>query len=124
MVYRMIKEIDPYHLTAGALECGEMHAFQVRIVLSFPCPHFLGRISPIFSPFSPVFCAFSPPRQDGSNEPQAETQGQETAARGPRAENSAARGQVGGGQGAPLQCRRFSALGSGLRLVGTASARR
>ena len=28
VVYRMIKEIDPYHLTAGALECGEMHAFQ------------------------------------------------------------------------------------------------
>jgi len=23
-----MKEIDPYHLTAGALECGEMHAFQ------------------------------------------------------------------------------------------------
>lgn len=28
VVYRMMKEIDPYHLTAGALECGEMHAFQ------------------------------------------------------------------------------------------------
>ena len=28
VVYRMIKEIDPYHLTAGALECGELHAFQ------------------------------------------------------------------------------------------------
>jgi hypothetical protein len=27
-VYRMMKAIDPYHLTAGALECGEMHAFQ------------------------------------------------------------------------------------------------
>ena len=28
VVYRMMKAIDPYHLTAGALECGEMHAFQ------------------------------------------------------------------------------------------------
>ena len=27
-MYKMMKEIDPYHLTAGALECGEMHAFQ------------------------------------------------------------------------------------------------
>eukprot|EP01048_Picozoa_sp_COSAG05_P008268 COSAG05_NODE_622_length_8291_cov_19.484985_6_plen_58_part_00 len=27
-VYRLMKKIDPYHLTAGALECGEMHAFQ------------------------------------------------------------------------------------------------
>ena len=33
-------------------------------------------ISPIFSAFFPVFCAFSPPRRDGSNEPQAGTQGQ------------------------------------------------
>ena len=43
--------------------------------------HLLGRISPIFSPFSPVFCAFSPSRRGGSNEPQAGTQGQETADR-------------------------------------------
>eukprot|EP01051_Picozoa_sp_SAG22_P019486 SAG22_NODE_3612_length_1616_cov_1.926170_3_plen_179_part_00 len=27
-VYKQMKAIDPYHLTAGALECGEMHAFQ------------------------------------------------------------------------------------------------
>ena len=32
-----------------------------------------------FFPFFLVFCAFSPPRRDGSNEPQAGTQGQETA---------------------------------------------
>ena len=45
-----------------------------------PTPlHVLGRISPIFSPSFPVFCAFSPSRRDGSNEPQAGTQGQETA---------------------------------------------
>ena len=44
-------------------------------LLSFPCSHVLDRISPIFSPFFPVFCAFSPPRRDGSNEPQAGTQG-------------------------------------------------
>lgn len=28
VVYEMMKKIDPYHVTAGALECGEMHAFQ------------------------------------------------------------------------------------------------
>eukprot|EP01045_Picozoa_sp_COSAG04_P001567 COSAG04_NODE_53_length_30631_cov_16.782261_20_plen_145_part_00 len=44
--------------------------------------HFLDRISPIVSPFFPVFCAFSPPRRDGSNEPQAGTQGRETAGTG------------------------------------------
>ena len=42
--------------------------------------HLLGRISPIFSPFFPVFCAFSPSRRGGSTVPQAGTQGQETAA--------------------------------------------
>ena len=42
----------------------------------------LGRISPIFPPFFLVFCAFSPPGRDGSIEPQAETQGQETAGKG------------------------------------------
>ena len=48
-----------------------------------PTPsHLLGRISPIFPPFFLVFCAFSPPGRDGSNEPQAETQGQETAGTG------------------------------------------
>ena len=41
--------------------------------------HVLGCILPIFSPFFPVFCAFSPSCRDGSNEPQAGTQGQETA---------------------------------------------
>ena len=47
-----------------------------------PTPlHVLGRISPIFSPFFPVFCAFSPSRRDGSNEPQAGTRRQERAAR-------------------------------------------
>ena len=51
-----------------------------------PTPlHVLGRISPIFSPFFPVFCAFSPSRRGGSNEPQAVTQGQETADKTPRA---------------------------------------
>ena len=27
-VYDTIKRIDPYHLTAGFAECGELHAFQ------------------------------------------------------------------------------------------------
>ena len=45
-----------------------------------PTPsHFLDRISPIFPPLFLVFCAFLPPRRDGSNEPQARTQGRETA---------------------------------------------
>ena len=50
-----------------------------------PTPlHVLGRISPIFSPFFPVFCAFSPSRRGGSNEPQAGIQGQETAGKRPK----------------------------------------
>ena len=50
-----------------------------------PTPlHVLGRISPIFSPFFPVFCAFSPSRRGGSNELQAGTQGQGTVARAPK----------------------------------------
>ena len=60
------------------------------MVSSLPS-HFLDRISPIFSRFFPVFCAFSPSRRGGSNEPQARTQGQETAAPGPRVPNSALR---------------------------------
>ena len=51
-------------------------------LLSLPCSHVLGHISPIFSPFFLLFCAFSPSRRGGSNEPQAETQGQETAGKG------------------------------------------
>ena len=53
------------------------------MVSSLPS-HLLGRISPIFSPFFLVFCAFSPSRRGGSNEPQAGTQGQETAGKPPR----------------------------------------
>ena len=48
-----------------------------------PTPsHLLDRISPIVAPFFLVFCAFSPPRRGGSNEPQAGAQGQETAGKG------------------------------------------
>ena len=44
-----------------------------------PTPsHLSDRISPISAPFFPVFCAFSPSRRGGSNEPQAGTQDQET----------------------------------------------
>eukprot|EP01045_Picozoa_sp_COSAG04_P027853 COSAG04_NODE_4171_length_2257_cov_2.344300_1_plen_617_part_10 len=44
-----------------------------------PTPlHVLGRISPISPPFFPVFCAFSPSRRGGSNEPQTGIQGPET----------------------------------------------
>ena len=50
-------------------------------VISTPS-HLLDHISPIFPPYFLVFCAFSPPGRDGSNEPQARTQGQETAGTG------------------------------------------
>ena len=57
-----------------------MHGAQV-----IPTPlHVLDRISPIFSPFFPVFCAFSPSRRGGSNEPKTGTQGHETVSRAPR----------------------------------------
>ena len=49
-----------------------------------PASHFLDHISPIFPPFFLVFCAFSPSRRGGSNQPQAGTQGQETVARAPK----------------------------------------
>ena len=50
-----------------------------------PTPlHVLGRISPIFPPFFPVFCAFSPSRRGGSNEPKTGIQGQETVSRAPK----------------------------------------
>ena len=69
----------------------EAEAASQVTLLSLPCSHVLDHILPIFPPKITVFCAFSPPGRDGSNEPQAETQGQETAARGPRGENSALR---------------------------------
>ena len=53
-----------------------------RVLKVIPTPsHVLGRISPIFSPFFPVFCAFSPSHRGGSNGLQAGTRGQETAAK-------------------------------------------
>ena len=70
----------------GALAAGTACMYVVS-----PTQHLLDRISPIFPPFFPVFCALSPPRRDGSNKPQPGTQAQETAAPGPRAPNSALR---------------------------------
>ena len=58
----------------------------VDYIQVIPTPsHHLGCISLIPPPFFLVFCAFSPPRRDGSNEPQARTQGQETAGTGVQA---------------------------------------
>lgn len=44
-VYDVIKRLDPYHLTAGFAECGELHAFQepwlsldVRGAARYQCP--------------------------------------------------------------------------------------
>ena len=76
---------------ASASDSGESRAFLragPRHTLHFdpkviPTPsNLLDRISPIFPPFFLVFCAFSPSRRGGSNEPQAGTQGQETAGKG------------------------------------------
>ena len=62
--------------------CGVVVMACVQVI---PTPlRVLGRISPIFPPSFPVFCAFSPSRRGGSNEPQAGTQGRETAARAPK----------------------------------------
>ena len=66
----------------SALQGSLQQQLMVKVI---PTPsHVLGRISPIFSPFFPVFCAFSPSRRGGSNEPQAGAQGQETVARAPK----------------------------------------
>eukprot|EP01045_Picozoa_sp_COSAG04_P009562 COSAG04_NODE_559_length_12608_cov_12.306499_3_plen_227_part_00 len=49
-----------------------------------PTPsHLFDRISPISSPLFPVFCAFSPSRRGGSNEPKTGIQGQESVSGGP-----------------------------------------
>ena len=70
----------------GCVQVGLLRAkFSQHQVIPTPS-RFLGCISPIFSPFFLVFCAFSPPRQDGSNEPQAGIQGQETAGTGVQTE--------------------------------------
>ena len=72
---------------AGELRWELERVFPLEQVIPTPS-HLLDRISPIFAPFFPVFCAFSPPRRGGSNEPQAGAQGQETAGRRTRGENS------------------------------------
>ena len=63
---------------------GEAAVPVVQVIPAVPlCTHVSGHISPIYPPFFPVFCAFSPSRRDGSNEPQAGTQGQDNGGRGP-----------------------------------------
>ena len=50
-----------------------------------PVPSLFARFRPYLAHFYPVFsvfCAFSPSRRGGSNEPQAGTRGQETAGKG------------------------------------------
>ena len=75
---------DVAALASALREEGEPDEKQLGLQV-IPTPsHFLGRISPIFPPFFPVFCAFSPSRRGGSNEPQAGAQGQETVARAPK----------------------------------------
>ena len=62
-----------------------MTALAVPHLQVIPTPsRVLGRISPIFPPFFPIFCAFSPSRRGGSNEPKTGIQGDETVARAPK----------------------------------------
>ena len=70
----------------------------------------LGRISPIFPPFFPVFCAFSPSRRGGSNEPKTGTQGHETVSRAPKQRfsglaNSGCSERMGAGGGVARRAR-------------------
>ena len=87
-VYGQLGAEQRYNHFPGSYELGHkdlLHRSIERQIQVIPTPlHVLGRISPIFSPFFPIFCAFSPSRRDGSNEPQAGIQGQETAARAPK----------------------------------------
>eukprot|EP01045_Picozoa_sp_COSAG04_P015542 COSAG04_NODE_1235_length_7625_cov_36.004651_2_plen_192_part_00 len=103
--------------------CAARNRLKVR---AFPCSHFLDHISPISPPFFLAFCAFSPPGRDGSNEPQAGTQGQETAGKSTkRGETPASPGAQSSrlwrcqGRGLASGCgcpsRRLGACPSGLR---------
>ena len=68
----------------GAINAGWTADGQV-----IPTPsHLLDHISPIFSPFFPVFCAFSRSCRGGSNEPKPEPRARKQPARGPRGESS------------------------------------
>ena len=68
-----------------------------------PTPlHVLGRISPVSPPCFPVFRAFSPSRRGGSNEPQAGTQGQETAGKTPPGTGEGVRGSQNQSKSPPL----------------------
>ena len=63
----------------------EMDVLEEACMEVIPTPsRLLDRISPISSPFFPVFCAFSPSRRGGSNEPKTGIQGQETVSRAPK----------------------------------------
>ena len=63
--------------------------------------HLLRLLSPVFSPFVLGFCAFLPPRRDGSNEPKTGIQGQETVSRAPNDRAAYARDR--GGDGDPVR---------------------
>ena len=75
---RVLEEKLFEHIENASFDVGAQGGVGGDQVIPTPS-HLLDHISPIFPPFFPVFCAFSPPRRDGSNEPQAGTQGQETA---------------------------------------------
>ena len=73
------------HLGGGEPYYGDWGGVSLEATQVIPTPsHLLDRIWPISSPKIPVFCAFSPPRRDGSNEPKTGIQGQETVSRAPK----------------------------------------
>ena len=64
---------------------GKSLFFESDLYQVIPTPsRLLDRISPIFPPFFPVFCVFSPSRRGGANEPKTGIQGQETVSRAPK----------------------------------------
>eukprot|EP01045_Picozoa_sp_COSAG04_P001272 COSAG04_NODE_41_length_32679_cov_14.847238_23_plen_681_part_00 len=67
-----IVKSEKQFVLVGTVQRGSLRKTVEGFLQVIPTPlHVLGRISPIFPPFFPVFCAFSPSRRGGSNEPQA-----------------------------------------------------
>ena len=72
---RTVSASNPPCCRMGVQSCYQFCTSRPDGFQVIPTPsHLLDRISPIFTPFFPVFCAFSPSRRGGSNEPQAGTQ--------------------------------------------------
>ena len=71
-----------YSTLLYASEAGRIVRWHAQTQVIPPVPSSFALLRPYLAHFFPVFlvfCAFSPSRRDGSNEPQAGTQGQDTA---------------------------------------------